>query len=55
MNEHRGAGTTTRVPRLSDPAVVLIDAQPGFFRNVAGRELPQPVAVRWEKLLVVAG
>jgi nicotinamidase-related amidase len=42
------------VPRLHDPAVVLVDAQPGFLRSVAGREVPAPVAARWEKLLVVA-
>jgi len=54
VNDQRGAGTVVRIPRLSDPAVVLIDAQPGFFRNVAGRDLPESVAVRWEKLLVVA-
>ena len=52
--ERWAEGTEARIPRLHDPAVVLIDAQPGFFRNVAGRELPGPVAARWEKLLVVA-
>lgn len=45
-----GAG----VPRLRDPAVILIDAQPGFFANVAGAEPPTPVLARWEKLLTVA-
>lgn len=47
-------GRGRSAPRLRDPAVVLIDAQPGFFRNVAGRDLPEPVAVRWERLLVIA-
>jgi nicotinamidase-related amidase len=42
------------VARLQDPAVVLIDAQPGFFASVAGVEPPAPVAARWEKLLVMA-
>jgi nicotinamidase-related amidase len=43
-----------RVSRVSDPAVVLIDAQPGFMRNVAGAEPARAVTVRWEKLLVLA-
>lgn len=52
--EHRTGDVTVRVPRLHDPAVVLIDAQPGFFVSVAGAEVPAPVARRWEKLLVMA-
>ena len=50
----RTAVPAAHVVRLHDPAVLLIDAQPGFFVNVAGREVPPPVAVRWEKLLVMA-
>jgi len=53
-NERRARGAKGRISRLHDPAVVLIDAQPGFFVNVAGTEVPPPVAARWEKLLVVA-
>lgn len=34
--------------------MLLIDAQPGFFLNVAGHAVAPAVAVRWEKLLVVA-
>ncbi|HOT24699.1 MAG TPA: hypothetical protein PLB30_08390 [Thermoleophilia bacterium] len=37
-----------RVPRLRDPAVILIDAQPGFFANVAGDGPPAPVVTRSE-------
>ena len=39
-----GAG----VSRLRDPAVILIDAQPGFFANVAGDGPPAPVVTRSE-------
>jgi len=46
--------TAAHVPRLRHPAVLLIDAQPGFFLNVAGHAVAPSVAVRWEKLLVVA-
>jgi nicotinamidase-related amidase len=53
-SEPRTTGAAAHVPRLHDPAVLLIDAQPGFFMNVAGHEVPPPVAARWEKLLVVA-
>jgi nicotinamidase-related amidase len=42
------------IARLEDPAVILIDAQPGFLRNVSGQEVPAAVAVRWEKLCVMA-
>ena len=52
--ERRTGGAVKHVPRLHDPAVLLIDAQPGFFLGVAAREVPAPVAARWEKLLVVA-
>ena len=52
--ERRAPGASTHVPRLHDPAVVMIDAQPGFFLKVAGDDVPLPVIARWEKLLVVA-
>ncbi len=50
----RTKAPAAHIPRLHDPAVLLIDAQPGFFLNVAGHEVPPPVAARWEKLLVMA-
>jgi nicotinamidase-related amidase len=53
-DDHRTPHGAAHRARLQDPAVVLIDAQPGFFRGVAGGDVPAPVAVRWEKLLVVA-
>jgi nicotinamidase-related amidase len=55
MNDERLAeGRGRSVPRLRDPAVVLIDAQPGFFRSAAGVETPAATDTRWEKLLVMA-
>jgi len=53
-DERRALGPNGAVARLKDPAVLLIDAQPGFFVNVAGVAPPAPVAVRWEKLLAIA-
>ncbi len=53
-SEPRTADATVRGPRLHDPAVLLIDAQPGFLLRATGSAVPSPVAVRWEKLLVVA-
>ncbi len=40
-------------PRLAAPAVVLIDAQPGFVDIMAGPRLP--LLLRLEKLLLMAG
>jgi nicotinamidase-related amidase len=54
VNQAQPADAGRHVPRLRDPAVVLIDAQPGFFANVARAEPPGPVVARWEKLLTVA-
>jgi nicotinamidase-related amidase len=54
LGEVQAANNAAHVPRLRDPAVILIDAQPGFFANVAGSEPPGPVEARWEKLLTVA-
>ncbi len=54
VGETQATTNAGRVPRLRDPAVVLIDAQPGFFVNVAGTEPPAAVEARWEKLLTVA-
>lgn len=52
--KRRGTRADATIARLTDPAVVLIDAQPGFFRSVAGGDVPAAVAARWEKLLVTA-
>ena len=49
------------IPRLTDPAILLIDAQPGFAAAVGpwdddGGPRPElaPVFLRLEKLLVMA-
>jgi nicotinamidase-related amidase len=44
---------TLRIPRLDHPAILLIDAQPGFFSRLTGAEMDGAVALRWEKLLTV--
>lgn len=41
-----------RIPRLARPAVVLIDAQPGFLVTMAGRR--EALELRLERLLVLA-
>ena len=41
------------IPKLARPAVVLIDAQPGFMVNMAGRR--EALELRLERLLILAG
>ena len=45
-------GPLTRVPRLTQPGVLLIDAQPGFLDSMHGD--PEPVLARLEHLLLMA-
>jgi nicotinamidase-related amidase len=45
--------TPAHIPRLEHPAVLLIDAQPGFFSRLAGIDIDEAIAIRWEMLLAV--
>ena len=46
------SSTATRVPRLVQPGVLLIDAQPGFLDTMHGNA--EPVLLRLENLLIMA-
>lgn len=41
------------VPRLTEPGVVLVDAQPGFLVRFGGVLPPAAVERRWQKLLLM--
>lgn len=46
-------GAKQKIPRLDHPVVLLIDAQPGFFVELAGMVVGDAVEVRWQMLLAL--